>query len=101
MSEIPEELRVKVMKWRDFPRQRPEHIEQTGPGKESVWDYPRPPRVETVDAEIRVEFSDQIIAATTRALRVLETSSPPVYYIPPQDVRRDLLVRARQTALCE
>ncbi len=61
------------------------------PGQESVWDYPRPPRVEPVAERLRVVFNGETIAETTRGLRVLETSHPPAYYIPPDDVRMDLL----------
>lgn len=69
--------------------------------KESVWDYPRPPRVEPVAKTIRVEFNGMEIAKTTRALRVLETSHPPVYYIPQEDVRMDVLERAPGKTFCE
>jgi uncharacterized protein (DUF427 family) len=51
-----------------------------GPGQESVWDYPRPPRVEDSPKHIQVIFNGIIIADTYRAKRVLETSHPPVYY---------------------
>ena len=57
-----------------------------GPGQESVWDYPRPPRVEASRRHIRVAFAGAVVADTNRALRVLETSHPPVYYIPPEDI---------------
>ncbi len=69
--------------------------------QESVWDYPRPPRVEPVDALIRVIFNGVTIAETTRAQRVLETSHPPVYYVPRESVRtKYLLPTIRQTG-CE
>jgi uncharacterized protein (DUF427 family) len=68
----------------------PNRIEP-GPGQESVWDYPRPPRVEPASKRVRIVFNGVNIAETDRALRVLETSHPPVYYIPPQDIRMDLL----------
>lgn len=58
-----------------------------GPGQESVWDYPRPPRVEETSKHIEIIFNGEIIADTRRAKRILETSHPPTYYIPPQDVR--------------
>ena len=64
--------------------------EKPGPGQESVWDYPRPPRVEAVPERIRVVAGGILIADTTRAMRVLETSHPPVYYVPRDDVRSDL-----------
>jgi len=79
---------------------RPEPIEP-GPGQESVWDYPRPPRLETVRERLRIIFAGETIAETTRGSRVLETSHPPVYYIPPEDVRQDLLVRATGQSFCE
>jgi uncharacterized protein (DUF427 family) len=53
---------------------------------ESVWDYPRPPRLEPTSRRIRVLQAGIAIADSTNALRVLETSHPPVYYIPPQDI---------------
>lgn len=53
---------------------------------ESVWDYPRPPRVEQSKRRVRVELGGGVIAETTRSFRVLETSHPPVHYLPPGDV---------------
>jgi uncharacterized protein (DUF427 family) len=60
-----------------------------GPGQESVWDYPRPPRVESVSKHVRVVFNGTVIIDTNRALRVLETSHPPVYYLPKADLRME------------
>lgn len=60
--------------------------------KENVWDYPRPPRIEPVDRHVRVVLGGETIAESDRALRVLETSSPPTIYIPREDVREDLLI---------
>jgi len=72
-----------------------------GPGQESVWDYPRPPRVEPVPERIRVVVDGVTIADSTRALRVLETAGPPVYYVPPADVRTDLLSASPHSTICE
>jgi uncharacterized protein (DUF427 family) len=63
--------------------------------KESVWDYPRPPRVEPLDRQVRVVLGGETIAESDRALRVLETSSPPTIYIPRDDVRESVLIDAR------
>lgn len=52
------------------------------PGQESVWDYPRPPRVEPFSGSITIEWAGATVASTTRAWRVLETSHPPTYYLP-------------------
>jgi uncharacterized protein (DUF427 family) len=68
---------------------------------ESVWDYPRPPRVEPVVERVRVVVDGVVVADTTAALRVLETSHPPTYYIPPEDVRLDLLVPGQGQSVCE
>lgn len=72
-----------------------------GPGKESVWDYPRPPRVESFSGRIEVILNGRTIAETHRALRVLETSHPPVYYIPRDDVAADCLVLVEGQSWCE
>lgn len=69
--------------------------------RESVWDYPRPPRVEPEPKRIRVVFNDIVLADTVRAQRVLETSHPPVYYIPPQDVQTQYLTPTTRSASCE
>lgn len=68
---------------------------------ESVWDYPRPPAVEPSDQRVRVIVDDMTIADTMRALRVLETSHPPAWYIPSQDVRMELLFASDRTTTCE
>ncbi len=87
--------------WRRLPRRRPSRIERPGPGQESVWDYPRPPRVEAVTKRVRIEFGGVALADSTRAVRILETASPPVYYVPPTDVRMEFLQPAAGTTLCE
>ena len=74
---------------------------EPGPGQESVWDYPRPPRVEPVPERVRVVVHGVAVADTTRAWRVLETAGAPVYYVPPGDVRMDLLRPSASTSHCE
>lgn len=71
------------------------------PERESVWDYPRPPRVEPTAARIQVWHNGLAVADTTRSRRVLETSQPPVYYVPPDDVDLDLLERSTNLTFCE
>lgn len=78
MNNIPDELLEKVMKWRNFPREKPDNIQVPELGQESVWDYPRPLRVEPVERRILVEFNGAIIAKTRNAFRVIETACPPV-----------------------
>src|SRR5580765_2621236 len=72
-----------------------------GPGQESVWDYPRPPRVEPSTRHVEVEFGGVVVAASSRALRVLETAGAPCWYLPPEDVRTDLLENANFRTSCE
>jgi uncharacterized protein (DUF427 family) len=79
---------------------RPKRI-KPGPGQESVWDYPRPPRIEETSKRIQVVFNGILIADTVRAQRVLETSHPPVYYVPPEDVRMEHLAEAPGGSVCE
>ena len=74
---------------------------EPGPDRESVWDYPRPPRLEESEKRIRVVFGGVTLADTSRAKRVLETSHPPVYYIPPEDVRVEHLRTSRGGSFCE
>ncbi|MET0707728.1 MAG: DUF427 domain-containing protein [Tardiphaga sp.] len=71
------------------------------PGQESVWDYPRPPRLEPVVERLRIVFNGETIADTRAAYRVLETSHPPVYYLPPADLAQQYLSRAPGGSWCE
>lgn len=70
-------------------------------GQESVWDYPRPPRLEPTGKRIQIVFNGETVADSVRAMRVLETSHPPVYYIPRDDVRMDLLSATARSTFCE
>lgn len=74
---------------------------QPEPGQESVWNYPRPPRLEQSDKRIQIVFNGITIADTNRAYRVLETSHPPVYYIPPNDIEMQYLVKENGRSFCE
>ena len=71
------------------------------PGQESVWGYPRPPRVEETTQRIRVVFEGVTLADTTRAKRLLETSHPPTYYLPPEDVALEYPVESQSQSFCE
>ena len=75
--------------------------ETPGPGQESVWDYPRPPALEDTSRLIQVRFNGVTIVETRRAKRVLETSHPPVYYIPREDVRMEYLTENPRATWCE
>jgi uncharacterized protein (DUF427 family) len=68
---------------------------------ESVWDYPRPPKVEPTTRRVRVVLGEVTVADSTRAHRVLETSHPPVYYIPPDDITPGVLEPVSGSSFCE
>ncbi len=77
-----------------------------GPGQESVWDYPRPPRLERTPRRIRVavrraDGSELLVADTTDAFRVLETSHPPTYYLPAAAIAAGVLAPAAGSSWCE
>lgn len=72
-----------------------------GPGQESVWDYPRPAVAEPTGARIVIEHRGRIVAETRSAVRTLETSHPPSYYIPRTDVAVGMLRRAAGSSFCE
>jgi uncharacterized protein (DUF427 family) len=71
------------------------------PGQESVWDYPRPPRLEPSSKQIKIVVNDIIIADSCNTYRVLETSHPPAYYIPPQDIKIEYLQPTNHRSFCE
>jgi len=74
---------------------------EPGPGQESVWDYPRPPRVEATSEHIVITLDGRVVAETTDAVRVLETSHPPVYYLPRAAFADGILSPAAGTSFCE
>ena len=72
-----------------------------GPGQESVWDYPRPPSATVTPRRVAVTVAGQVVATTDRAVRVCETSHPPVYYVPRDDVAAGVLQRGAGSSWCE
>lgn len=71
------------------------------PGQESVWDYPRPPKLEHVTKRIEIIFAGQRIVDAPESLRVLETSHPPVYYISPAFIASGVLTPGQGSSVCE
>ena len=72
-----------------------------GPGQESVWDYPRPPRVDPSGEHVLVRFGGAVVCDTRAPIRVLETSHPPTYYLPVADFASGALRPAEGRSLCE
>jgi len=71
------------------------------PSREFVRDYPLPPAIENCSKHIRVICGGTVIADTTNAKQVLEKGNPPVYYIPPDDVKTEYLSPAENKTMCE
>ncbi|MET0502086.1 MAG: DUF427 domain-containing protein [Candidatus Binatia bacterium] len=87
--------------WQYRGQERPAFAEAPGVGQESVWDYPRPPAIVMERRRVEVRLGNLIIADSCRNFRILETASPPTFYISPQDVRVELLERSPGTSACE
>ena len=75
--------------------------ELAGPGQESVWDFPRPSIAQTVDAHLVVILGGHTIAETRRGVRTIETSHPPTYYFPREDVTAAVLNPVAGCSFCE
>ena len=73
----------------------------TAAEQENVWDFPRPARLEANHRHLQVVFAGRVIAETRRGFRAIETSHPPSYYFPPEDVDRTVLMPASRRTLCE
>lgn len=71
------------------------------PGQESVWDYPRPPRLEPNYQHLQIIFNGFTIADSEAGYRILETSHPPTYYIPFSDIAMEYLQRTKHASMCE
>ena len=87
--------------WKYDGRTRPDFADTPGPGQESVWDYPRPPRLVSCAQHVKVLSGDRLIADSSDNLRVLETASPPTYYLPAEAVDWRQLREIGHTSFCE
>ena len=66
-----------------------------------MWDYPRPPAIERMGEHVVVEFGGLVVAETRAPWRILETSHPPTYYVPRDDVDPTALVEVAGSSFCE
>jgi len=87
--------------WKYTGTERPPFAMAPGPSQESVWDYPRPPKIAPDKRRVIVRFNHITIAESVHTVRVLETASPPTFYIPQSDVNVELLQVAHGASLCE
>lgn len=97
----PRDLERTRAQWIHRGTTRPSWALEPAPGQESVWDYPRPPRLERDHRLIRVALGTTLIAESRHAVRVLETASPPAFYIPREHVRTELLTWGSGASHCE
>jgi len=88
-------------RWRYRGDERPAGAIVPNQDQESVWDYPRPPSIVAESRRVEVRFGNDLLADSLRAVRVLETASPPTFYLPPADVRTDRLVESGRESMCE
>jgi uncharacterized protein (DUF427 family) len=95
------DVRARRAAWTNTGAVRPAFAVEPGPGQESVWDYPRPPRVVPEKRPVTVHAGTRCIARSERAVRVLETASPPTVYLPREDVDESVLARASGVSHCE
>lgn len=98
---IPQWLRQAQNKWRYRGQTRPPFALEPRVGQESVWDYPRPPAIQADTRHVIVKVGEQVIADSINTIRVLETASPPAFYIPPSDINFSCLTNASGSSLCE
>ena len=85
------------LKWRYRGDRRPPFAHVPQSGQESVWDYPRPPRIVADHRRVRVVAAGHPVAESNRAVRVLETASPPTFYVPAADVDESCMHPASRT----
>lgn len=82
-------------------QRRPVFAIEAGAGQESVWDYPRPPVIKSCSKLVEVRCGETQLARTEQSYRLLETASPPGFYLPPDDVALDQLVKTGGSSVCE
>ena len=87
--------------WKYRGQKRPDFAALPAPGQESVWDYPRPPKLVPDRRLVEVYYGDQKVAWSHRTYRALETASPPSFYIPTKDVNWELLSVSPGSSVCE
>ena len=87
--------------WAYRGQQRPPFAASPAEGQESVWDYPRPPTYVPDPRLVEVYVGEHLLARTERAIRVLETGSPPAFYLPPEAVDQTRLRPSARRSFCE
>ncbi|MEY2985615.1 MAG: hypothetical protein RLZZ568_2232 [Cyanobacteriota bacterium] len=94
---------LELRKWQNFFKTVMAYPERVipRPGQESVWDYPRPPRLEPSTKHVKVMVAGVTLAESQQSQRLLETSHPPVYYLPLADIQTQYLIPSTRHSYCE
>lgn len=100
-DDIPDWLHHARDHWQNRGTERPPFAMEPGPGQESVWDYPRPPAVVADNRAVEVSAGDDPVAVATHSVRVMETSHPPSFYLPPESAIPGRLVSVPGSSHCE
>ena len=100
-KKLPEWIHAARSKWQYRGQERPPFAQKLSPGQESVWDYPRPPCLVPDQRRVVVRIQGKLLADSSSTLRILETASPPTFYLPPGDVNVSGLVLTDATSVCE
>ncbi|MEO1021410.1 MAG: DUF427 domain-containing protein [Bacteroidota bacterium] len=101
MINTPKWIKEAREKWAFRGQKRPDFAIEPKPGQESVWDYPRPPIIVPDPRTVRVQLHHNVISESNQAVSVKETASAPVFYIPPQHIRMEWLIRSERETMCE
>lgn len=101
MSKVPDWVQRARDGWSWRGQARPSFAIEPRPGQESVWEYPRPPIVVSDPRRVVVKLGQIVVADTLRALRLLETSHPPTFYLPAADVDKRRVVPVGGGSFCE
>lgn len=101
MPDVPQWAKQARQRWKYTGKERPPFADKTGPGEESVWDYPRPPKIDPDRREVIVKSGDILIAQSTNAVRILETAGAPAFYLPKENINMKLLEQSDRGTQCE
>ncbi len=100
-NKLPKWAKRGRLHWEYYGQKRPSFAITPKKGEESVWDYPRPPGIIPDSREVLIRLGDTVIVETKQAIRILETASPPTFYLPPSDINFEFLIKSPGTSRCE
>ena len=96
---MEDEYKIHIDRW--SKSNKPKEVVIPKIGQESVWNYPRPPRIEPISDILIIENNQVEIVNSQNALKVMETASPPTYYIPTADIKIEYFQKNSKSSYCE